>query len=350
MTEPTQTDPPDGNPSVPPAAPPPVSPVFGSKPTETAKPAVAKPSPAVASAPAPRPASGPPPGAAPRPQPSPAGRAQPQRSALPVLSAIGFVLLLVAFGWVWTNQRDMAQQIATLSVPPPAPPAPPPSVEPARVAALEARLKGLEQRLSDLENRPAPVAPAAPPAPVVDNSAALAAQAAVAALEQRLKDDEQRQSAQAAKSAVSQRLQVAALALDAGNEIGDLPGASPALARFAHAKPPTEAALRLSFPAAASAAEAASRPSTEGKSLGERILLHASSLVTVRQGATVVVGAPASTVLGGAQAKLDVGDLAGAVAALDGLDSGAAQAMATWRSDAQALLDARAALAQMARS
>jgi hypothetical protein len=350
MTEPTQNDPPAGIPPVPPAATPAATPVFAGKPAETAKPAAAKPSPAVASTPAPRPSSGPPPGAAPRPQPAPAGRAQPQRSALAVLSAIGFVLLLVAFGWVWTNQRDMAQQIATLSVPPPPPPAPPPSVDPARVAALETRLKGLEQRLSELENRPAPVAPAPAPAPVVDNSAALAAQAAVTALEQRLKDDEQRQTAQAAKTAVSQRLQVAALALDAGDEIGDLPGAPPALARFAHAKPPTEAALRLSFPAAAEAAETASRPSTEGKSLGERILLHASSLVTVRQGATVVVGAPASTVLGAAQAKLDVGDLAGAVAALDGLDSGAAQAMAAWRGDAQALLDARAALARMARS
>jgi hypothetical protein len=267
-----------------------------------------------------------------------------------VLSAIGFVLLLVALGWVWTNQREMAQQISALSVPPPPAPEPPPSVDPARVAALETRLKGLEQRLGALENRPAPVAPAPAPAPVVDNSAALAAQAAVAALEQRVKDDEARQTAQAAKNAEAQRLQIAALALDAGEPLGDLAGAPPALARFAHAKPPTEAELRLSFPAAADAAIAASRPSTDGKSLGERILMHASSLVTVRQGATVVVGTPASTVTGAAQARLDAGDLAGAVAALGGLDSGAAQAIAGWRSDAQALLDARAALAQMARS
>lgn len=348
MTEPTPNDPPAGPPA--PAVPPATTPVFAGKPAEAAKPPAAKPASTVASAPAPRPASGPPPGAAPKPLPGPVGRAQPQRSALAVLSAIGFVLLLVAFGWVWTNQRDMAQQIAALSVPVPPPPTPPPSVEPARVAALETRLKGLEQRLTALENKPAPVAPAPPPAPVVDNSAALAAQAAVTALEQRLKEDEQRQAAQATKTALSQRLQVAAVALDAGDAIGDVPGAPPALARFAHAKPPTEAALRLSFPAAAAAAEAASRPSTEGKSLGERILMHASSLVTVRQGATVVLGAPASTVLGAAEAKLDVGDLAGAVAALDALDSGAAQAMAGWRSDAQALLDARAALAQMARS
>jgi hypothetical protein len=73
----------------------------------------------------------------------------------------------------------------------------------------------------------------------------------------------------------------------------------------------------------------------------------AQSLVTVRQGDKVLVGAPAAVTLNAARARLDAGDLAGAVAALGGLDGPAAKAMAGWRSDAQALVDARAALAAL---
>jgi hypothetical protein len=276
----------------------------------------------------------------------------PARSAVPVLTAIGFIFVLLAVVWIWNDQMKLQQQVATLSIPqpppppPPPPPAPPPSVAPARVAALEAQLKALEQRLGDLENRPAPSAPA--PQPAVDNSAAVAAQ--LGALEQRLKDDEQRQGALAARAALAERLQQAAMALDAGDPLGDLPGAPPALTRFARSRPPTEAALRLAYPAAAAAAADASRPANDGKSLGERILMHASTLLTVKQGNQIVVGAPAATVLGAAEAQLEAGDLAGAVATLDALDSAAAQAIAGWRGDAKALLDARAALAQMARS
>jgi hypothetical protein len=79
-------------------------------------------------------------------------------------------------------------------------------------------------------------------------------------------------------------------------------------------------------------------------------MLHARSLVTVKHGDQVLLGTSASSVLGAAQARLDAGDLAGAVAALDGLDAAAATAMASWRGQAQGLLDARNALAQMARS
>jgi hypothetical protein len=72
--------------------------------------------------------------------------------------------------------------------------------------------------------------------------------------------------------------------------------------------------------------------------------------VTVKQGDKVLVGSPAAEVLGTTQARLDAGDLAGAVHELDRLDPAAAQAMAEWRGQAQALLEARAALAEMARS
>jgi hypothetical protein len=220
------------------------------------------------------------------------------------------------------------------------------------------QVKSLETRLAEAESRPP--APAAPATPPPDNSAAIAAQVTaqvaaqlatqMAAVEARLKNDEQVQVALTARAASAERLQQAETALDAGQPLGDLPGAPPALAKFAKAKPPTEAALRLAFPAAASAAADASRPANDGKSLGERILMHASTLLTVKQGNTVVVGAPATTVLGTAETRLEAGDLAGAVAALDGLDSAAARAISGWRGDAQALLDARSALAKMAKS
>lgn len=319
---------------------------------EPPKPQAARPvgPPAGSVPPSPPPAS-PRPAAPPSPEPH-AASGQPMRAALPVLTAIGFIFVLLAVVWVWNSQRDLKEQVIELA----ARPAPvlPPIADPSRVAALEARVSGLdqrlnslEQRLTTLENRPAPPAAAAPSSLSPDNAAALANQ--LGELETRLKTAEQRQGTLAQKEALAARLAEAQAALAAGKPLGDIPGAPPALARFAEKPPPTEAALRLGFPAAAAAAAQASRPSADGKSFAERVLMHVSSLLTVKEGTHVVVGAPAATVLGEAQTKLDAGDLAGAVAALDGLDSAAAQAMADWRSQAQALLDARAALAQMAR-
>ena len=355
---------PAGSPASPPAAaaaPKPAEPAtFGTAPTPrpAARPAPAAPPQRTPPAAAPAPALSP--GAHSAAEPGPGGQspgvpAQASRSALPVLTAIGFIFVLLAVAWVWNSQIDLYKRLASL------PPPPPPGVEAARVAALEGRLNALEQRitaqdqrLTAIENRPPPAPPPAsppPPAPEpslgADQAAALTAQ--MTGLEARLKTAEQRQGTLAEQAAQAQRVQQALAALEVGEPLGDLPGAPPALARFAHAKPPTEAALRLAFPAAADAALAASRPSVDGKSLGERIMMHASSLVTVKQGGRVLIGAPAATVLGEAQARLEAGDLAGALAALDALDSAAAQAMAGWRGDARALLDARAALSKLAR-
>jgi hypothetical protein len=316
--------------------------------------------------PAARPAPTPP---APDPNAPPPSKGH--RSALPVLTAIGFIFVLLAIAWVWNSQLELSARVAGL------PPPPPPGVEPARVTALEGRMNGFDQRLTELEHRPAAQVavpdtgrvaaledelkelrqqltelanrPAAAPAPAQDADKAAALASQLTALEAQLKADEQREKTVAEQAAQALRTQQALAALDAGEPLGDLPGAPPALTRFAHAKPPTEASLRLSFPAAAAAAEQASRPSADGKSLGERILMHLSSLVTVKEGAKVLVGAPAATVLGEAQSRLEAGDIAGALTALDALDSSAAAAIAPWRANARALLDARAALAQMAR-
>jgi hypothetical protein len=140
------------------------------------------------------------------------------------------------------------------------------------------------------------------------------------------------------------QIEAARAALDAGRPLGALPGAPPALARFATTAPPTEAALRLAFPAASRAALAVSRPSTAGQPLLDRLWTRAQNLVTVRQGDRVILGDPAAAPLAKAAARLHAGDLAGAVAALGALEGPAATAMAPWRDQAQAVLAARAAL------
>jgi hypothetical protein len=235
---------------------------------------------------------------------------------------------------------------------------------PAPLAPLQHRLDVLDERLTQVEQRPAPTPPtAAPDTALQDRVAALEQRLAqfeqnpagavvipapdVKPLEQRLAQAEQAISAGAARAA---RLQAIAAALDAGRPLGDIPGAPPALARFSTAPPPTEAALRLAFPAAASAAVQASDPSTAALTLPWRMWQQVQTLFTLREGDKVLVGTPATSVLAQAQARLDAGDLAGAVAMLGQLDAAAARAIGGWRDQAQALLDARAALAALARS
>ena len=226
-----------------------------------------------------------------------------------------------------------------------------PAPVPAPDTALEDRLGTLEQRLTQLEQRPAPAPDTALEQRLVQLEQrpvpAVVAPPDVKPLEQRLAQAEQAISAGAARAA---RLQAVSAALDAGRPLGEIPGAPPALARFSTASPPTEASLRLSFPAASGAATQASDPSTAGLTLPWRMWQQVQTLFTIREGDKVLVGAPATSVLAQAQARLDAGDLAGAVATLDQLDATAAKAIAGWREQAQSLLDARAALAGLARS
>ncbi|MDE2580538.1 MAG: hypothetical protein KGL52_02790 [Rhodospirillales bacterium] len=173
---------------------------------------------------------------------------------------------------------------------------------------------------------------------------ALAAQQAATATLTRKLDALANASGQTSRLA---EVQAARVALAAGRPLGDLPGAPPALTRFAAAAPPTEAALRLGFPEAARAALAASRPVVAGKPFLAQLWARAQGLVTIRQDNRVIVGNPASGTLATAQGRLDAGDLAGAVAALNALKGPAAAAMTPWRARAQSLLDARAALDAM---
>lgn len=303
------------------------------------------------------------------------------RGVLGVFSALGFLLLLAGLGWLWNGQREMDMRLAEVAQRPIAAP------DTGRTAALEAKLKDLEAKLAALQQRPPTTGGAAvdlkplegrvsalersggtsgsnapdlgPLTAKIDAAASEAAAAKsaaggldgrIAALEARLKTDEAQQAALAERAVKLLSFERAQMALEAGEPLGDLPGAAPALVKFAHNKPPTEAALRLAFPAAADAAEAASRPSGAGKAIAERMWIKVRSLVTIKEGDKVLVGPPAAAVLGNAHAKLEAGDLGGALATLGGLDDAAAKAMADWRSAAQALLDARAALSEAARS
>jgi hypothetical protein len=144
------------------------------------------------------------------------------------------------------------------------------------------------------------------------------------------------------------RVQAAEVALLAGEKLGEIPGAPPALARFANKAPPTDAELRESFAAFAEKARAASEPELANKSFLERSWLRLQESVTVRQGDDVLVGDPASGILADAQARVLNDDLAGAVKALQHLKGPAAAAVQGWVDQASSLIDARAALATMA--
>lgn len=143
-------------------------------------------------------------------------------------------------------------------------------------------------------------------------------------------------------------LGTARLALDAGQPLGQIPGAPDALAQFADTAPPTEAQLRESFAPAAKAAEEASLSGNGKAGFWAGVRLRLEGMMTISSGSRVVFGPPAAAALNTAQAALENGDLAGAVAALQDLGPGAKQAMGGWLGQAQALLAARAALVAMA--
>jgi hypothetical protein len=242
-------------------------------------------------------------------------------------------------------------------------PAASPTPKPLDLAPLEARIAALEQkpspalapidtgvaqrvtadeaRLAALEQKPPPA-----PAPV-DTSVAqrvTADEARLAALEK----PSQTPGQLADRTSRIARIQAAFIALSVGRPLGEIPDAPPALSRYATVAPPTEAALRLVFPAAAQAALAAAHPAPADQPVLKRLWAQAQDLVTVRQGDHVLLGDPAAGVLARAQTALDAGDLAAAVAALASLSGPQAQALAPWLDHAHGLLAARAALATLA--
>ena len=210
--------------------------------------------------------------------------------------------------------------------------------EASQVAAIGARLDKVESRLTAAEQQV--------------SSGQTAVTARLDKMDTRLSAAEHSAGEVAGLTTTAQhlaRLQGAAAALDAGQPLGTIPDAPPALARFATKPPPTMSELRLGFPAAVTAAHEASQPAiTQGQPFLDRLWTRAQQSLTVREGTRVVLGDPVAGVLASAQHSLDAGDLAGAVQALDGLAGPAAAAIKPWRDQAQSLLDARAALAKLA--
>ena len=228
-----------------------------------------------------------------------------------------------------------------------------------RIAALEGRpvpppvnLAPIESRIAAVESRPIP--PPVDLAPLTGRVDTLgsrldALEPRTAAVEQQDKQIAGQLGAVAERSQRISRVQAAMAALESGQRLGDIPGAPPAVARFAQDAPPTEQALRGSFDKAAAAAQHAGQPAImDSQSFGGRLWTRAQQAVTVRQGDNVVVGDPLAGVLGRARGLLDAGDLAGAVAAVDTLTGPPAAAMADWAGLAHGLLDARKALSSLA--
>ena len=261
------------------------------------------------------------------------------------------------------NLQPLEARIAALEGKPPPPPfdpAPLTSRLDALAAAGTAATGALGGRLDALSSKEAADAAAvggrldALTAKQAADTAALggrldALDSRIAAVDGQAKQTASQIGAVAERSGRVVRLQAAMSALESGQPLGDIPGAPPAVARFAATPPKTEQELRRSFDAAAEAAEQAGQPAImENKSFGDRLFARAQQAVTVRQGDRVLVGDPLAGRIIRARAALEAGDLAGAVKALDGLAGPAQAAMADWIGQARALLEARAALSSMA--
>jgi hypothetical protein len=294
--------------------------------------------------------------------PAPPGN-QPRRDVVPWLYGLGFLVLAAAIFYLWqypgtpNEPADNASAIQAVAQ---------------RLADVDARLNNLERRpppdinkvlarMDGLEGRVADQTQLASRVDTIsgrieslsgrDQTGIDLAKQQVAALTSRVAALE---ASAGNVEAVTRRLnrlarlQEASLALAGGRAVGDLPDAPEALARYAHSPPPTEADLRLRFPQAERAALASRQPDETEAPFLDRVWDRAQGLVTIRQGESVVVGNPAAVVLSRVKTAIDAGDLAGAVAAVESLKGPPGQAMSAWLADAKALLDARAALAQLA--
>jgi hypothetical protein len=300
-------------------------------------------------------------------EPPPLDPGSPGTPWLAILSGIGFLILAGAIWYVWQNPVTPAQ-LATSA---------------ASIRALEERLQALDARVSRIEQMPAPPSAAdlgkvsaridalegrigdqTQFATRIDQTAgrieALSgrSQAATDALKQQLDAASTKiSSLQASSTSVATagsridrliRIQSASVALENGRPLGSLPDAPPAVARFADKAPPTEAQLRLAFVQVQRAALAASKVDTTERPFLERVLGKAEELMTIRRGNDVVVGNSTVAALGQADAAVQAGDFPTALKAMDQLDPSAQKVSADWVAQVKSLLDARAALAEMA--
>jgi len=315
--------------------------------TEIPPKSIPDPIPQPIAAPAPPPPPPPPPATKGAPDKKPAKPAPPAAekksgSIMPLLGLIAFLLL--AAGELYLYKLHLAQQDDSV-----------------QIAALQSQLATIQQTASQAQ--PAPTSPAAQAANTQSQANldekfdALTAQ--VTAMQNQLATDHgtittiQSDSTDltglTAKITLLNRLESARIALESGQPLGDIPGAPPALQKFATTAPPTQAQLQLAYPAAAAAANNASVDKQDRGSVWQQALARVENLVTISEGSHVIVGAPAAAITTQAQQQLDAGDLAGAVATLtNGLSPTTLAALGNWLPQAESLLAARAAIVTLA--
>ncbi len=129
--------------------------------------------------------------------------------------------------------------------------------------------------------------------------------------------------------------------------LADQPDAPAALASLeAHAEHgvPTREALRARFPALARAVVTAAL-APEGAGWVDETLQKLAGVVSVRRTGDGIEGNSAEARVARAEVRLAAGELAGAVAELDGLEGAAREAARDWLSDARTRLDSEDALA-----
>ncbi|HQT63002.1 MAG: hypothetical protein B7Z75_10310 [Acidocella sp. 20-57-95] len=261
--------------------------------------------------------------------------AKPRGNFWPLLGVAGFLVLAAGEGYLWTLHQTAAVSAN------------------AQISVLQAQLSATQQQLNHAQPAPDSVTVQADLGEKLTMlTAQVQAMQAQAATDHgaltTLAANNVDVTKLAAKITTLNRLESARIALDSGLPLGDIPNAPAALAKYATQPPPTEAALRLSFPPAAEAANNASVARVANGSAWTGALQRLESLVTISNGTHVIMGAPAAAITAQAQTLLDAGDLAGAVAALNGLSTQTQAAMGDWLTQAKGLLAARAAIISLA--
>jgi len=320
-------------PAPPPAAPLQAAPLQAAPPPAVPPPAAPPPPPAAKLPPPPKPPVTP-------AKPAAAAPAAPKKqkgSIWPFLGLIAFLLLAAGEAYLYklhlTQQDDSAQ-----------------------IAGLESQLAALQQSTAQAQSQPVP-ANLTTQAALAEKFAALTAQ--VTAMQTQLATDHGAlTTVQAANTNVTQldakmtllnRLESARIALESGEPLGDIPGAPPALAKFATTPPPTMSQLILAYPAAEAAANNASVDKQDKGTVWRQALARVENLVTISNGDHVIIGAPAAAITAQAGGQLNAGDLAGAVATLtNGLSQSTQAALGPWLPNAESLLAARAAIVSLA--